>query len=75
VIDLLELEAGRQRALPLSPMGPIVLTASIGAESVSLQVVAHGEKLPPEATMEVLASEAEAAIKATNYLRRSVPDF
>jgi hypothetical protein len=45
VIDLLELEAGRQRALPLSPMGPIVLTASIGAESVSLQVVAHGEKI------------------------------
>jgi hypothetical protein len=40
-----------------------------------LQVVAHREKkLPPEAMMEVLASEAEAAIKATNYLRRSVPD-
>jgi hypothetical protein len=50
------------------------LTSSIGAESESLQVVVHREKLPPEATMEVLASEAEAAIKATNYLRRLVPD-
>jgi hypothetical protein len=33
------------------------------------------QKLPPEAMVEVLASAAEAAIKATNYLRRSVPDF
>jgi len=51
-----------------------VLNASISAESESLQVVAHRENLPPEAMMEVLASEAEAAIKATTYLRRSVHD-
>jgi hypothetical protein len=52
----------------------LTLTASIGAESESLQVVAHREKLPPAAMMEVFASESEAAIKATNYLRRSVLD-
>src|SRR5215475_4212338 len=40
--------------------------APIGTESESLQVVTHRENLPLEAMMEVLASEAEAAIKATN---------
>jgi len=32
------------------------------------------KKLPPEAMVEVLASAAEAAVKATNYLGRSIPD-
>jgi hypothetical protein len=50
-----------------------VLNAPICAESESLQVVAYREKLPPEAMMEVFASEAEAAIKAKIYLRRSAP--
>jgi hypothetical protein len=31
------------------------------------------KKLPPEAMIEVLAAEAEAAIKATDYLRRDLP--
>ena len=44
------------------------LTALIGAESESLQVVVRREKLLPEAMMEVFASDAEAAIKETNYL-------
>lgn len=32
------------------------------------------KKLPPEARREIAAAEAEATIKASDYLRRSDPD-